>query len=286
MITSKRNSAWIGILVMAIFFASCSSVSDLPQDEVYYSRNVKTTGEYDWDNFQKSAQSFDNGNATKNSSGDVYAGSGDIATTVSAIDANNDDQFIDDYYGSNYEERLNRFGSNSTNNGFDYYDGYNSNYGCNCGQSSLSFGFGVGSYGYGSGWSMGYGYGWPHSYYGGSSYWAGYNAGYNAGYYNGYWGYPYYGYPYYGYPYYGYGGYYGYGPGWGWGGGMSTTTVNTYDYTVGTLVCSVFDTNEKKLIWEGSGSGEINENPQDRENSIPKAVSKIMAQYPIPANKK
>jgi hypothetical protein len=85
---------------------------------------------------------------------------------------------------------------------------------------------------------------------------------------------------------YGYGGYYGYGPGWGWGGGMSTTTVNTYDYTVGTLVCSVFDTNEKKLIWEGSGSGEINENPQDRENSIPKAVSKIMAQYPIPANKK
>jgi hypothetical protein len=79
----------------------------------------------------------------------------------------------------------------------------------------------------------------------------------------------------------GYGGYYGYGPGWGWGAGMSTTTVNTYDYTVGTLVCSVFDTKEKKLIWEGSGSGEIDDNPQSREDGIPKAVSKIMAQYPI-----
>jgi hypothetical protein len=62
---------------------------------------------------------------------------------------------------------------------------------------------------------------------------------------------------------------------------MSTTTVNTYDYTVGTLVCSVFDAAEQKLIWEGTGAGEIDDNPQTRENNIPKAVSKIMAQYPI-----
>lgn len=79
----------------------------------------------------------------------------------------------------------------------------------------------------------------------------------------------------------GYGGYYGYGPGWGWGGGMSNTTYNTYDYTVGTLVCSVFDAKEKKLVWEGTGSGEIDENPQSREDGIPKAVAKIMAQYPV-----
>lgn len=84
---------------------------------------------------------------------------------------------------------------------------------------------------------------------------------------------------------YGYGGHYGYGPGWGWGGGMSTTTVNTYDYTVGTLVCSVFDAKEQKLIWEGSGSGEVDDNPQTRENNIPKSVAKIMSQYPIPVIK-
>lgn len=83
----------------------------------------------------------------------------------------------------------------------------------------------------------------------------------------------------------GYGGYWGYGPGWGWGGGVSTTTYNTYDYTVGTLVCSVFDAKEKKLIWEGSGSGEIDDNPQSREDGIPKAVAKIMSQYPVPVQK-
>ena len=79
----------------------------------------------------------------------------------------------------------------------------------------------------------------------------------------------------------GYGGYWGYGPGWGWGGGVSNTTYNTYNYTLGTLVCSVFDAKEKKLVWEGSGSGTVDENPNSREDGIPKAVAKIMSQYPI-----
>jgi hypothetical protein len=79
----------------------------------------------------------------------------------------------------------------------------------------------------------------------------------------------------------GYGGRYGYGPGWGWGGGMSTTTYNTYDYTVGTLICDVYDTQAQKLVWEGVGKGTIEENPQKREARIPKAVAQIMAQYPV-----
>ena len=79
----------------------------------------------------------------------------------------------------------------------------------------------------------------------------------------------------------GYGGYRGYGPGWGWGGGMSTTSYNTYDYTVGTLVCDVFDTKEKKLVWEGIGQGTVDDNPQTREDSTPKTIAKIMAQYPV-----
>jgi hypothetical protein len=82
-------------------------------------------------------------------------------------------------------------------------------------------------------------------------------------------------------PYYG-GYYYGYGPGWGWGGGMSSTSINTYNYTVGTLICDVFDAKEKKLIWEGIGQKTIDENPANREESIPKAVAAIMAQYPVP----
>lgn len=80
---------------------------------------------------------------------------------------------------------------------------------------------------------------------------------------------------------YGYGGYYGYGPGYGWGGGMSTTTYNTYDYTVGTLVIDVYDEADKKLVYESSAAGEINQNPKNRDKSIPSAVAKIMFDYPV-----
>jgi len=80
-----------------------------------------------------------------------------------------------------------------------------------------------------------------------------------------------------------YGGFYGYGPGYGWGGGHSTTTVTEYDYNVGTLVCDVFDAKDEKLIWEGIGTGEINENPKNRETNIPKTVKAIMSKYPVPA---
>lgn len=80
----------------------------------------------------------------------------------------------------------------------------------------------------------------------------------------------------------GYGGYYGYGPGWGWGGSMATTTYNTYDYTVGTLICDVFHKSDQKLIWEGTGSGTVDSDPSSRDENIPKAVAKIMSNYPIP----
>jgi hypothetical protein len=79
----------------------------------------------------------------------------------------------------------------------------------------------------------------------------------------------------------GYGGYYGYGPGYGWGGGMATTTYNTYDYTVGTLVVDVFDEKGKKLIFESTGKGTIDDNASKREKKIPYAVSQIMKSYPV-----
>jgi hypothetical protein len=79
----------------------------------------------------------------------------------------------------------------------------------------------------------------------------------------------------------GYGGYYGYGPGYGWGTGYSTTQVNTYDYEVGTLIVSVYDKAKEQLIWESSGSGEINQNPKGRDKRIPVVVQKIMASYPV-----
>jgi hypothetical protein len=82
----------------------------------------------------------------------------------------------------------------------------------------------------------------------------------------------------------GYGGYYGYGPGYGWGAGHSTTQVSSYDYQVGTLVISMYDTAKEQLIWESSASGELND-PDKREKSIPYVVSRIMKDYPVPIPK-
>lgn len=79
----------------------------------------------------------------------------------------------------------------------------------------------------------------------------------------------------------GYGGYYGQGPGWGWGGGHSTTTYSEYDYVQGTLVCDIYDKAMEKLVWEGIGTKSVDENPQNRDQSIPAAVKMIMAKYPV-----
>lgn len=84
---------------------------------------------------------------------------------------------------------------------------------------------------------------------------------------------------------YGYGGYYGYGPRWGygpsWGYGTASTTVRTTNYTDGTLIISVFDKKEQKLIWEGAATGTIDENPQNRDKNIPKVAADIMQYYPV-----
>jgi len=80
----------------------------------------------------------------------------------------------------------------------------------------------------------------------------------------------------------GYGGYYGYGPGYGWGGGHSTTQIHEYDYTVGTLIISIYDAKKEELIWESIGVGTVDDNPQSREENVGKAVAKIMKEYPVP----
>lgn len=210
---------WLGVLLIVAFLSSCSSVSNLPNDEVYYTKKAKNPSEYNWDDFQKNAETYSKGNVKVDNETGMKEGavsSGDIATTVDANDTNGDYQYIDEHYdGTDYSSRIEHFSDEGTSSGFGYYDGY---YGGGGGYGmsnwSLSFGMGFG-YGYPYGYSMGYGYGWPSYGYGGS-YWAGYNAGYMNGYWNGY-----YGYPYYSCGYCGYGGYYGggyYGGGY-YGGG-------------------------------------------------------------------
>ena len=84
----------------------------------------------------------------------------------------------------------------------------------------------------------------------------------------------------------GYGGYYGYGPGYGWGNGYSSSSYTEHEYTVGTLIISVSDAKNKKLIWECTSTGTIEENPRNLDKQIAKSVAKMMATYPVKKQKK
>jgi len=81
--------------------------------------------------------------------------------------------------------------------------------------------------------------------------------------------------------YYGGSGYrYGRG-GRGWGGGHASTTYTETDYLQGTLVLDVFDVKSQELIWQGVATGVVKENPEKRDKSVPKSVSKLMKKFPI-----
>lgn len=85
---------------------------------------------------------------------------------------------------------------------------------------------------------------------------------------------------------YGYGYGWGYGYGYGYGMGSSYTTIEEYDYNVGTLVVDVFDGQSKQLIWQGVGSDTVIENPKERARKIPYFASNIMFKYPIRPGKR
>ena len=76
---------------------------------------------------------------------------------------------------------------------------------------------------------------------------------------------------------------YGYGFGYGYYGapGMSSTTVQQYDYLVGTVIIDIFDAETKKLAWEGVANGEIDENRKNREDNIRKDMSRMFVDFPV-----
>ena len=67
--------------------------------------------------------------------------------------------------------------------------------------------------------------------------------------------------------------------GWLWGGFADATTV-VENYTEGTLVVDMFDTNTKKLIWRGSASDVLSGKPEKDTKKLEKAVSKMFDHFP------
>jgi len=70
--------------------------------------------------------------------------------------------------------------------------------------------------------------------------------------------------------------YYGSGYAYRWGGGFSTTTINVEDYKEGTLFMDIIDNKNKQLVWQGRGTGVIDDNIDKREGEINKVVNGIM----------
>lgn len=76
---------------------------------------------------------------------------------------------------------------------------------------------------------------------------------------------------------------YGFGGGWYWGPGYgrmtsSTSTVRTY--TEGTLVLDMYVASKKELIWRGTVSGTVVDDPQKMEKKINKGLEKLFKKYP------
>lgn len=76
----------------------------------------------------------------------------------------------------------------------------------------------------------------------------------------------------------------GFGP-WGWGGfgpwgygGMYGNNVNRT--TEGTLYIDLIDAGKKELIWQGQGTGYLEEDATKKQKRIDKIVSEIMTEYP------
>jgi hypothetical protein len=72
----------------------------------------------------------------------------------------------------------------------------------------------------------------------------------------------------------------GYGWGYGWGGGSSTTTVK--EIPVGELIVDMGDPKTKKMLWRGTATDTLSDNPQKVADKINKSVEDMFKKFPPP----
>jgi len=71
------------------------------------------------------------------------------------------------------------------------------------------------------------------------------------------------------------------GWGWRWGGGMQTTTVDKIP--TGQLSVDIGDAKTKKLLWLGSASDTLSDNPDKNQKKLNSAIEKMFKKFPPPA---
>lgn len=72
---------------------------------------------------------------------------------------------------------------------------------------------------------------------------------------------------------------FGYGYGRRWTGSGSSTT-RAYSYVKGTIVLDLWEAQSKTLVWRGTATDTLSENPEKNTKKIHKAVEKIFKKYP------
>jgi hypothetical protein len=78
-------------------------------------------------------------------------------------------------------------------------------------------------------------------------------------------------------------GYGGYWDGWGgWGGYdafggpmMGSSTTQEYSYEEGTLIIDAYDSQEKKMVWRGSGTVTVKDKPEKQVKQVEKILKKL-----------
>ncbi|HEX6999528.1 MAG TPA: DUF4136 domain-containing protein [Gammaproteobacteria bacterium] len=69
-------------------------------------------------------------------------------------------------------------------------------------------------------------------------------------------------------------GYGGFGPGWGcWGCGIGTITPVTY--TVGTLIIDGYKPDDRTMIWRGTGTVDLSDDPEKQTKQVNKIIDKL-----------
>ena len=76
--------------------------------------------------------------------------------------------------------------------------------------------------------------------------------------------------------------------GWWWGGfGPTTTTTTPVDYRVGTLVVDMYDSSNHPLVWRGTATGSLSNDPSSNREKLQNAVNDMIQpdKFPKPVGK-
>jgi hypothetical protein len=73
--------------------------------------------------------------------------------------------------------------------------------------------------------------------------------------------------------------------GWRWGGFGDVATTTPINYRTGTLVVDLYDSNDKRLVWRGTATETLSDDPGKDREKLKKAVDKMIAPDKFPKKK-